>query len=79
MPIYEFNCDKCSHSFEQLVPNMKSRPTAKCPQCGAAAAKQISLFAAHANAKPGCGDLSESCQMAGQPACAAGGCPHAMG
>lgn len=32
MPIYEYQCDKCHHEFEELVFGDQTPP---CPQCGA--------------------------------------------
>lgn len=32
MPIYEFVCEKCNHSFEYLILSLKDRPD-HCPQC----------------------------------------------
>lgn len=33
MPIYEFNCDKCKHTFDELV---AVGAVAPCPKCGSA-------------------------------------------
>jgi putative FmdB family regulatory protein len=32
MPLYEYTCRKCEHSFEALV-TARSTTTVKCPQC----------------------------------------------
>ena len=37
MPIYEFQCGKCSHAFELTRPLSKAGQAAKCPQCSARA------------------------------------------
>ncbi|HYH02540.1 MAG TPA: FmdB family zinc ribbon protein [Bacillota bacterium] len=45
MPIYEFKCVKCSHSFEELCAMGGS--CEKCPNCGSnQVLKQMSAFSA---------------------------------
>ena len=34
MPIYEFQCQKCGHSFDALLPMSKAEEVQICPQCG---------------------------------------------
>jgi len=43
MPMYDYLCPKCGAAFEELRP-MAERETAECPECGAAAKKQVSSF-----------------------------------
>src|SRR4029078_7980365 len=33
MPIYDYHCDHCGHSFSQ-VQSSKEEPVGKCPNCG---------------------------------------------
>jgi putative FmdB family regulatory protein len=33
MPIYDYHCDHCGHSFSQ-VQSYKDQPLEKCPSCG---------------------------------------------
>jgi len=33
MPIYDYHCDHCGHSFSQ-VQSYKDQPVEKCPRCG---------------------------------------------
>jgi putative FmdB family regulatory protein len=33
MPIYDYHCDHCGHSFSQVQP-YSDEPVAKCPNCG---------------------------------------------
>ncbi|MCK4870130.1 MAG: zinc ribbon domain-containing protein [Gammaproteobacteria bacterium] len=40
MPIYEYECQKCGHRFEQLQ-KMSDEPLTKCPQCGKSALKKL--------------------------------------
>ena len=43
MPIYEYACRQCGHTFEYLV--LHSTPPAKCPSCGNQDLEQlISLY-----------------------------------
>jgi putative FmdB family regulatory protein len=32
MPIYEYRCDPCEHTFETLI--RRESDTARCPKCG---------------------------------------------
>jgi len=41
MPIYEFKCDKCKSTFEQLTKESKNDST--CPVCGYQSHKIISI------------------------------------
>jgi putative FmdB family regulatory protein len=38
MPIYDYRCSKCGHSFEQLVKPDEKPP---CPKCGAKKAERL--------------------------------------
>jgi putative FmdB family regulatory protein len=65
MPIYEFNCTKCAHTFEELVLG-RSEPIA-CPACGSAKverAMSVFSFASggsyRSSAGSGCGDCHKS-------------------
>jgi len=45
MPIYEYYCEDCEHSFEALVHPGRSED-ATCPQChGAHLSREMSVFA----------------------------------
>lgn len=35
MPIFEYQCQKCHHCFEQLVPAGQKESKPACPHCGA--------------------------------------------
>ena len=41
MPIYEYYCKDCDHTFETLK-NIKESQTANCPKCDKLVNKQIS-------------------------------------
>ena len=34
MPNYDFNCQSCGHSFEQIVPSENRDDPLECPKCG---------------------------------------------
>lgn len=43
MPIYEYDCEKCGHRFEQLV---RADEEVACPECESEqVAKRFSVFA----------------------------------
>ncbi len=45
MPIYEFQCQTCNQSFEELVRSSESWGEVVCPQCGSRSIrKKISSF-----------------------------------
>ena len=44
MPLYEYQCKKCKHRFEQIQ-KFSDKPVKKCPECGGPVEKQISTSA----------------------------------
>ncbi len=40
MPMFDFECSKCGHTFEDIVPSDQLPP---CPQCGGATEKILSV------------------------------------
>lgn len=45
MPIYEYRCGKCGHTFEKLIRGMTEETEPQCPNCGEAKVERIvSLF-----------------------------------
>lgn len=42
MPIYEYECSKCHHIFEEWVKTSEARDACACPECGAPAEHIIS-------------------------------------
>ena len=66
MPIYEYQCEKCSQVCEFLEKNMKTRDKHKCPHCGSSKLKKLfSSFAAGKTDQPASGASS----------CPTGTCP----
>ena len=45
MPLYEFTCERCGKSFEELKALSERDDPAVCPDCGAEATRQMSAFA----------------------------------
>jgi len=46
MPIYEYQCRKCGHTFDHLARTLSELPP-KCPKCGMRnPVKQLSTFSA---------------------------------
>ena len=46
MPIYEYTCSDCGHTFERLQ-LLQEGPVATCPECGSAAEKVMSASVAY--------------------------------
>jgi len=45
MPLYEYRCQQCGETFEQLVPAGKRNRPGACPKCGSErVSKLLSLF-----------------------------------
>ncbi len=74
MPLYEFRCDACALSFEELV--FSSDPKVRCPHCkGGKVKRQLSTFAAHGAAEPAsCGEGACSTASKASSGCCGGGC-----
>jgi putative FmdB family regulatory protein len=77
MPIYEYHCEPCEHTFETLIRG--SSDVARCPKCGnIEVAKQFSVpAAAHSGRSaslPICGESSRPSEGCGRPQCGAGHC-----
>lgn len=77
MPIYEYRCEPCDHTFETLVRGQGD--TAHCPKCGGIdLAKQFSVPAA-AQTNGGKSSSLPICSPAGPSfGCGSGGCGSGM-
>lgn len=42
MPIYEYQCPKCQHVFEEMVSLSQAHGEEPCPRCGALSPRMIS-------------------------------------
>jgi putative FmdB family regulatory protein len=41
MPIYQYECEKCSHRFESVRQMSQADTGLRCPQCGRETAKKV--------------------------------------
>jgi putative FmdB family regulatory protein len=65
MPIYEYVCKKCDHSFEAIVQG-SSKP--ECPSCGSRnLEKQLSVFAVTAGNSGAGARVPEACRSCAHP------------
>jgi putative FmdB family regulatory protein len=72
MPLYEYTCRQCQHTFEQLVPSLTQEPQ-ECPQCHSPSLERlIGLPAAGRSSMP----VATNCQGDGPP-CGAPWCGRA--
>lgn len=80
MPIYEYSCTTCGHTFDHLARNLQDVATT-CPKCGKhKLSKGFSSFAARvpSAASKACDSCSTSpsCPSAGKHGCGGFGCSH---
>lgn len=70
MPVYEFRCLECSHTFETRTPTMAVPAELACPQCGGKELKRLlsSFFAHSASAAPARPEKCRDCPGGG-PSC----------
>lgn len=47
MPLFEYHCESCNKTFEQLTQSQEA--TTPCPDCGQEAPKVVSALAAKAS------------------------------
>ena len=53
MPLYEYKCKKCGHTFAVLQSFLAGRTGAVCPQCGGKDTERVvSRFSGGAEGKP---------------------------
>lgn len=75
MPIYEYTCAACGHTFEHLARTLKEKAPG-CPACGARkVAKQFSTFAPAMGGAKKSPCASGACPSAGSCGLPGGGCP----
>lgn len=76
MPLYEYRCEPCDHSFEALI--RSENDVARCPLCGnVEVAKQFSVPAASPTGTLGYSPASAaglSTAGCGRPECGTGRC-----
>ena len=58
MPLYEYKCKRCGHSFEHLARTHRE-PAPQCPKCGARnPKKRLSAFSTSAGSREDTGSCS---------------------
>lgn len=68
MPLYEYQCPDCQHSFEKLVRSSAAAEGVTCPTCGSARPRRkLSTFAVKGSGH------SSSAAAQSAPGCAPGG------
>jgi putative FmdB family regulatory protein len=79
MPLYDYHCEPCAHTFETLIRG--AGDVARCPRCGSLeVARQLSVPAAaqtgrtRAGALPVCGETGAPAFGCGRPECGSGAC-----
>ncbi len=80
MPIHEYHCDPCDHTFETLVRGAGDVP--KCPHCGSIDSRKLMSVPAAAQSGGRASSNLPICGQTGQPTmgpCGAGGCGMGMG
>ena len=77
MPIYEYRCEPCDHTFETLI--RSTGDMAHCPKCGTIdLAKQFSVPASAQTGRAG-GSALPMCEPGGGPSpCGSGPCGSGM-
>jgi len=71
MPMYEYACRKCGHSFEKLVKSMSSTDPIVCPECKSKQTdRKLSVFAVSGEG---------SSKSSSAPAMPSGGCGRCGG
>ena len=53
MPLYEFTCTSCSHTFDRLRPVSRMDDEAPCPSCGDESKRQLSVFVSFSSSASG--------------------------
>ena len=80
MPLHEYHCEPCDHTFEALI--RAASDIAQCPRCGALdVAKQLSVPSAAQSGRartadlPVCSDMNVNPSFGcGRPQCGSGIC-----
>ena len=73
MPIFEYHCRNCNHTFELLLQKRTAIPI--CPECGGKDLERLLSSFAVSAPKSGRCPSSGSCPAAGDHCCS-GGCCH---
>ena len=75
MPLYEYACLDCQHTFDTLRSMAQADDPIACPKCqGEHTSRMLSLFAAHSEGKVVAGGSAPDCGACSASSCA--GCNH---
>ena len=53
MPLYEYTCASCDHTFEKLRPITRMDDPAPCPDCQGDSERQLSVFSSYSTGSNG--------------------------
>ncbi len=68
MPMYEYACRKCGHSFEKLVKSMSSSEAIPCPECASKQTdRKFSVFAVGSEGAKSAAAVPAGCGRCGGP------------
>jgi len=72
VPIFEYECRKCEHTFERLVMGSNSRKSVTCPECRSRRVEQLySGFYGRSQSSSGVTrSLSSGCSSCSAKSCA---------
>jgi putative FmdB family regulatory protein len=71
VPLYQYTCQKCNATFDQLVRTADRDSKIKCPECGSTkTARALSLIAVGGESKGAASPDSPACGRCGE----VGGC-----
>ena len=76
MPIYEYRCEPCEHTFETLVRSSSDVP--HCPRCGEIDLKKQFSVPAASQVQGSSASSSSSLPISGGGPCGMGGCGSGM-
>ncbi len=72
MPLYQYTCQKCNVTFDQLVRAADRDSKTKCPECGSTkTARALSLITVGGESKGAGSTDTPACGRCGEPG---GGC-----
>lgn len=68
MPIYEYICQDCEHTFEELVRTSRDDEAMRCPSCSSRrVGRKLSVFAAQGEGRMSPAPMPGACGRCGDP------------
>lgn len=74
MPIYEFTCESCQHTFEELVLSRSEKIA--CPKCGTSKVERAMSVFSHSSGGSYRSSAGSSCTSCSKASCAGCGSGH---